>query len=184
MIKVTAQIKKSGGGLLDLAKATNYLRDRQVVVGYAEGSGNHGEINNAQLAFIHSNGSPKKGIPARPIIEPALEQPDARERIPELLREAVAASLDGNISGINAALERAGIYGANTVKEWFNGNNGWPPLKDPYRTIGVEIDKYGERKTGKDGTPKYIHKNKSGGGKPLLDTGQLRQSVTYAVKEK
>ena len=66
-----------------------------------------------------------------------------------------------NIPNIKGLLNLVGVYMVGRVKKKFT-NNDWPPLQDPTR---------GGR-------------NKSGNAKPLIDTNQLRGSITYQVIEK
>lgn len=158
MLKITAELKEKGKGLADLSKATNYLKNHQAMVGIPEGGGSHKGINNAQLLFIHTNGSPKRSIPARPVIEPAIEQSDVQQQIASMLGEAITATLDGNTGGVESSLDKAGQYGENAVKAYFTGANGWAPNK-----------------------PATI--KRKGSSRPLIDTGALRQAITHVVKE-
>ena len=68
-----------------------------------------GQINNAELVYIHTYGSSKMNIPARPIIEAAITE--------ETNKEAIAEEL-----------KLAGVEAENRVKGWFtNPKNGWAP---------------------------------------------------------
>ena len=73
-------------------------------------------ISNAELLFIFSNGSPLHGQPARPVIEPAIEQPETAERIARALAAASTAALDGNAAGMLDALDGAGTIGESAAK--------------------------------------------------------------------
>ena len=113
------------------------------------------KINNAQLMYIHTNGSPARGIPARPVIEPALAA--NKELIGEALNAAADALLAGNAEEAEKAFKSAGQLGANAAKRWFRDpRNGW--VENSPSTIKVK-----------------------GSDKPLIDTGELRRSITYVV---
>lgn len=115
-------------------------------------------INNAQLLFIHTNGSPVRGIPARPVIEPAIAQPDTAAQIAKQLAKAAVAALDGDIAGLRAGLDRAGTIGEAASKQWFtNPKNNWAP-----------------------NTPGTIARK--GSDKPLIDTGAMRRAITHVVE--
>jgi hypothetical protein len=116
-------------------------------------------INNAQLLYIHTNGSPIRGIPARPVIEPAILAPDNKASISEELKQAAKAALDGKPQAMKQFLKRAGLDAQNRVRKWFvDPRNHWAP-----------------------NAPSTIRRK--GSDKPLIDTGQLRAAITYVVTE-
>src|ERR1700736_6277172 len=55
--------------------------------------------SNAELMFIHSKGSPLKGIPARPVIEPAIVADGNKQPIMAELGAAAKSTLDGDTAG-------------------------------------------------------------------------------------
>jgi hypothetical protein len=114
-----------------------------------------GKLNNAELLFIHTKGSPLKSIPARPVIEPAIEA--NQEFINKELGNAVSAALANDPEGVNAALNRAGMVAANACKAWFlDARNGWAPNK-----------------------PATIRRK--GSERPLIDTAAMRRAITHVV---
>ena len=68
-------VTKSGPGLAQLKKDLERLSKSDVLVGIPASAAarKKGPINNASLLFIHSKGSPLKHIPARPVLEPAIQ---------------------------------------------------------------------------------------------------------------
>ena len=115
------------------------------------------KVNNAQLLYIHSKGSPINNIPARPVIEPAIQATGNKEAIAYELSKAVSASMEGKPSLM--FLKRAGIAAQNASKAWFtDSRNNWAPNKAA--TIKAK-----------------------GSDKPLIDTGALRQAITYVVED-
>lgn len=117
-------------------------------------------INNAELVYIHTNGSPLRGIPARPIIQPALQAPGNKEPIIVELKRAAQAFLAADVPLAKQHLNRAGLTAQNAVRGWFTDpRNNWAPNKPS--TIAAK-----------------------GSDRPLIDTGELRKAMTYVVREK
>lgn len=179
----------------DLMDALKNVLEMEVFVGIPEEKAGRlddtGVLNNAQLAFLHtqgvrsaamrsdmkadldegtkysealslyiqSHGSPIWHIHPRPMIEPAIEAEDNKEKIAAELKEAAKMAMEGNKPEAVRHLETAGMIGQNVVRDWFEDpRNDWPPLAQS--TIDTK-------------------KSDS----PLIDTGQLRKAITYVVKE-
>lgn len=183
----------------DLKKSLEELAGKQVYVGIPEGSDNDraaaagnqessGGITNAELLYIHTHGvrkqemrdemnpkvesgempyskayqmwlhthgSPLWQSPPRPVIEPAIEK--NKDVIAKQLRKVADAALDGQ--NPNAELEKAGMLGQNIARDWFtNPENNWPP-----------------------NSPRTV--DQKGSDQPLIDSGELRKSIIYVVKE-
>ena len=137
------------------------LRRKQVLVGVPEDKTDRrdGAVSNAQLVYLHTHGSPMQHIPARPIIEPAIEAPDNKAMIANQLGAAAKAVLGGQAVLAKQSLQKAGMLGRNAALRWFTDpRNHWAALSQ--RTI--------ERKES---------------DRPLIDTGQLRRSITFVVEE-
>ena len=67
-------VKETGKGV-ELKSALAFLKSSRVLIGIPQAaSSRRGEITNAELAFIHTHGSPINRIPARPFLEPAIEE--------------------------------------------------------------------------------------------------------------
>lgn len=146
-----------GGGFDEVRKGLAHLGNMRAYVGIPEKAATRpGEIiNNAELMYIHTNGSPLRKIPARPVIEPAIEASDNKEHITDELEKCAAAELDGRIDEAIDHLVRAGRLGSNAAKRWFRDpRNGWPPNSP--RTIAAKDS-----------------------DRPLIDTGELRRAITH-----
>jgi hypothetical protein len=88
------------------------------------------DVNNAELLYVFSKGSPAKRIPARPVIEPAIEADGNKQPIAREIADSMKASLDGNQAGVTQGLKRAAMAGQNAARSWFqDGRNGWAPNK-------------------------------------------------------
>jgi hypothetical protein len=167
------------------------LSKMDVLVGVPEEkSSREGSITNAELVFIHTHGvrqgsmieemqptvnregyskafqmyltehgSPLLQTPPRPIIEPAIEKPKNKQILGEELGKAVGKALDGDVSGAKNQLEITGMTAQNIVRGWWDDpENNWPP--NAAATI-----------------------KQKGSDRPLIDTGELRKSITYVVRD-
>jgi hypothetical protein len=142
--------------LMGLAGAAKSARRRNKLQGMAVTSA----INNAELCYILTNGSPKHHTPPRPIVEPAIEDRQNSEEIVHELKLAGIAALDGKPDEVLRQLNLAGMVAQNKVRGWFtNPRNGWAPNK-----------------------PSTIRRK--GSSRPNIDTGALRNAVTYVMGEK
>lgn len=113
------------------------------------------QVTNAGLLFIHSKGSDLKHIPARPVLEPAIEA--NKDAISAELQAAAQLALDGQDP--TPRLKRAGMASQNAARRWFTDpRNNWAP-----------------------NAPETIQRK--GSSQPLIDTGAMRAAITYVVKE-
>lgn len=155
-----AEVRETDKQLQAVQKSIKELKRIDVLVGVPqeEAGREQNDITNAELLYIHTNGSPANNIPPRPIVEPAIQ--DSKEEIGTLLKEAILKALEGDTGGAIAGMEKAGTQGENAVKGWFtNPKNGWAENAEST-------------------------KKRKGSSKPLIDTGQLRKSITHVVKKK
>lgn len=155
-IKLIKQVDKMG----ELEKSLRELKKKSVLVGIPQEKASRPEegekINNAELAYIHTNGSPKRNIPARPFIQPAVES--KKQQLGDKFGQAIKNALTGKDP--KPELEKAGMIAQNASRAWFtNPANNWMPNTE--ETI-----------------------KRKGSDKPLIDTAEMRKSITYVVKEK
>lgn len=143
------QVKKN---LLDFSKLDLLVGVPQEKT---EREGNSEPITNAELMFIHTNGSPVRNIPKRPTIEPTIEE--NKERISEMFKKAVNKVLANKGDG-RADLEKIGLWTVNKIKAKFGSDELVPNAPS---TIAQKGD-----------------------NNPLIDTGQLRNSITYVIRRK
>lgn len=188
---VTVQVTETGeGDLKRILEALKKLSEDELLVGVSAdtaGSGRGEDINNAELAFIHTNGvraagmkaetdkaveegtpyplalqayikehgSPAYRVPPRPFLEPGIEK--HLDLVESGMKAALQDVLDGGDG--KAQRERLGATMAAKVQAYFQEDNGWPP-----------------------NAPSTI--KKKGSAQPLVDTGALRQSITYIIRQK
>ncbi len=126
------------------------------------------------LLAIHEHGCPVMRIPARPVIEPALAAPEAREEMTAAMGEAIAAAMDGDSPAVTAALEKAGKAGVDAIQAYIDA--GVPPPNSPVTVSGGWI----YNRIAKTGVPV---KGK-GFNKPLVDTGQLYNDFDYEIRSR
>jgi hypothetical protein len=160
MIRPTVNLK-SRDRTQKLVALLKDIQKIEVLVGIPENKAprKKGAVNNAQLLFIHTNGSPLRNIPKRPVIEPAIEERENKAAIANELGLAAKAVLDGKPSETMTHLNRAGMEGQNAARDWFESPiNNWPP-----------------------NTPETIERK--GSDRPLVDTGQMRKAIIYVVKD-
>ena len=185
------------GDLKKVIDALLKLAEDELLVGVSAdtaGSGRGEDINNAELAFIHTNGvraagmkaetdkaveegtpyplalqayikehgSPAYRGPPRPFLEPGIE------KHLDMVKGGMKAALLDVLNGGDGRTQRENLGGAiaGKVQEYFEEDNGWPPLSP--KTIA-------RRKKGPDGTASDV---------PLVDSGALRQSITYVIRKK
>lgn len=139
------------------------LPTKDVLVGIPADKGQRkgGDLSNAVLGYIHENGAPEVNIPARPFLLPGVR--DACEQITKLFKTGGQAALKGDEEGMNKALHAAGLVAMSSVQRRIT-NGPFLPLKPS--TLRAR------QRRGRTGT------------KPLIDTGQLRRSITYVVRDK
>lgn len=160
MLDIFAEVKKYDTQALAIRKALKHLHNRQVLVGIPDENNGRkeGPVTNAELLFIHTNGSPVRGIPARPVLEPSISR--HKQEISGELKKATAAALDGNEAGIEPALMKAGETAALFARRWFTDPaNGW--AENSTKTIKAK-----------------------GSNKPLIDNDEMRKSITYRIEGK
>lgn len=166
-------VKISGEGLGDLKDAINFLKNNRVLVGIPGASGgSHDEITNVELAFIHTNGSPRLRIPARPFLEPGIEE--GMEKIQDRMKAAAQAAIDGDTGAAMGELNKAGMYGQQYVQDYFTGGHFAP-------NAGITVEG-GWMRNRISGKPFKV-KGK-GSATPLIDSGDLRGSITYVIEGK
>lgn len=173
-------VTSSGDGLLDILNAVSELSQIDVLVGVPHGEARtEGDgMTNAAIGYLLETGSPSQNIPARPFLVPGVEE--VEEVIAEKLTYAVDAALTGNSKRMIFYLEAAGTKAMNSVRMYFV-NGEFAPLS--LATIRARANR------GRVGAKKYLKQIKLGPPedglvKPLIDTQQLRKSVTYVIMKK
>lgn len=114
-----------------------------------------GPIGNAALLMLHTVGSPVQNIPPRPTIQPTIAK--HKRFITDKLKSAMR---EYSKTGNDGKLRALGMYISSQVKEFINDpGNGLTP-----------------------NSPRTIRQK--GSALPLVDTGELRNSITYVIRKR
>ena len=139
-------------GLKDLKKAMKSVR---ILVGLPKGTPTNEDYQGLtviEVGAANEFGVPSKNIPARSFIREPLFKNEAKFK--KLAQTIGVSILDGSNS-FDVGVNKKGVWGVKTIQDSFTNNN-WEPLKQ--RTIKAK-----------------------GSSNPLLDTGNLRQSITWEI---
>lgn len=118
-----------------------------------------GDVNNAELLFIFSKGSPIRKQPPRPVLEPAIEAQGNKEAIGNEIAASVKASLGGDHDLAVKKMRRAALAGQNSMRSWFTDpRNNWAP--NAASTI-----------------------RRKGSARPGIDTGAMRAAIVGIIAE-
>ena len=184
MLGMNVGVKKSGPGMANISKGIAALNGADVLVGIPEenASRKKGPINNAELLFIFTNGSPLHNQPPRVVIEAAVTASPASSNISKELAAASKCALDGDEKGMIDHLDRAGTIGESASKRWFTDpRNGWEP--NALSTINRKLDKLSAKKR-----EQAVDAIVAAGGDATgiitvgIMTGQMRRAITHIVQ--
>lgn len=126
-----------------------------VRVGVFSSAGAHGGsgVSLVEIAAAHEFGAPSANVPQRSFIRAGILE--NREELKRILAKLAKGVVQDRIR-VDEALQQLGLWGANAVKRYVTGTNIPPPLA--VATI-----------------------RRKGSSKPLVDTGQLVNSITWVV---
>lgn len=174
---VTVKVDKAD----DILKALLAISKKDVLVGIPAENSERDDVpfGNAGIGYINERGSPAQNIPARPHLKPGVKSVED-QTLPKL-KKAARLTLEGNESGANNALDKAGTSAANGVKKYLT-ITGFAPLADS--TLKARA------RRGRKGAKAELARRESGvspsseSAKPLIDTGEYRRSITHIVRNK
>lgn len=109
-------------------------------------------ITNAELMFIHENGSPLHHLPARPVLKMTIKY--GNTLIKNVMQKALKAYSTNGITGLENELNKLCIRMENYAREIIYSNDG---------RLAPNAPSVAARKKGNH---------------PLFDTGQLARSIT------
>lgn len=180
-------VSSKGAGIANVQKALAQLARTDVLVGIPqERASRPGQpVNNAELLYIHTHGSPIRHIPPRAVIEPAINAPGNKEVITRELGDAAAAALDQKPAECIKFLRRAGLAGSNASKAWFtDSRNGWPP--NARSTVLAKLRRL-KGKAHEDAMTRIADMDYIGTipdvNTVLVDTGDMRRAITFVVRQ-
>lgn len=139
------------------------FRNDIVLVGIPEedNSRNDSGIGNAALLAINNFGSPANNIPPRPVMDIGIR--NAKDEIAEQFKRAATTALSRGASAVSAAYTRAGVIASTSIKKAINDQEGFP---GPSKATLAARESAGFK-----------------GTKSLIVSGQMRNSITFVVKE-
>jgi hypothetical protein len=183
MIGVKVGVTRKGPGLGMLTRGFSAIKGSEVLVGIpaASASRKGGKINNAELLFLFTNGSPLRGQPPRVVIQAAILAEPTKTRIAKELAAAAVAALHGDKDGMIEHLDRAGTIGESASKRWFTDSaNGWEP-----NAISTQNQKLGKlshakREEAIDAILAAMG-DTTGIITPGIMTGQMRRAITHVL---
>lgn len=146
-------------GLPDLLRRMAAVAQRDVLVGIPSGEQRDDGPTNAEIGYQNEFGSPANNIPARPHLIPGVAA--VQDKAVARLTQAASAAATGRMSDAERHLHAAGLIAQNSVRRTLT-TAAYRPLSE--RTLAER------RARGRTGT------------KPLIDTGQYRNSITYVVR--
>ena len=147
-------------GLPDMLRRMAAVAQRDVLVGIPAGEQRDDGPTNAEIGYQNEFGSPANNIPARPHLIPGVAA--VQDKAVARLTQAASAAATGRMSDAERHLHAAGLIAQSSVRRTLT-TAAYRPLSE--RTLA-------ERQArGRTGT------------KPLIDTGQYRNSITYVVRD-
>lgn len=147
-------------GLPDLLRRMAAVAQRDVLVGIPAGEQRDDGPTNAEIGYQNEFGSPANNIPARPHLIPGVAA--VQDKAVARLTQAASAAATGRMSDAERHLHAAGLIAQSSVRRTLT-TAAYRPLSE--RTLAER------RARGRTGT------------KPLIDTGQYRNSITYVVRD-
>ena len=162
MLDIGVTIKENANIIKNLIEGWNFYLSHEVVVGIPEDANVQREegMSNAELLYLHEQGIPSNRVPPRPVLKPAIAQDGVREKIQNLMKQAaVEALVKGDMDKCEQDFHKAGMIGRDACKNWIREGTHLAP-----------------------NAPSTIARK--GSSKPLIDTGSMLNSITYAVRKK
>ncbi|KAF1069149.1 MAG: hypothetical protein GAK45_01170 [Pseudomonas citronellolis] len=145
-------------------------------------------MNNAQLGYVHEYGSPARNIPARPFLEPGVTE--QQESIGNHLQKAAKAAFSGDNTKVQAELNAAGLVASSGARLKITSGEFEPlspsTVRNRRKNRGTKSMRAAEKKylelIANGATPEQAQEE--AGIQPLINTGQLRNSLTYVIRKK
>lgn len=177
--------------LEQLAKVVQQMGRKDVLVGIPRENAarKDGEqMNNAARAYILDRGSPAAHIPARPFLEPGVQ--DAMPRATAYMKQGTLKALKGDMSALDRGLTAAGIAAETAVRKRINSN--LPPPLSPFTVMWRHRDRGGGRMRKSEVTYGALvnigytpaQAQAATGIKSLVNTGEMRNAVTHVLRTK
>lgn len=181
--KLLPSLKITKDGVADLRDALQVLIETEILVGFPESGAarkDPKEPTNAQIAYVQDNGAPELNIPARPFMIPGINaSKDAIEK--GMTAAAKVAFKQRNKIQVIKMLHRVGLAAQLGIRRKINEGIP-PPLSE--RTLEARA------RRGRKGAKQELANRAQGLpastalAKPLVDTAQMRNAVTYVLRKR
>ena len=155
-------------GMPGFQKALRELLRQEVLIGIPADApartpepGEPAPPSNALIGYKMETGDPEMNLPARPFLVPGVEA--IKDKAIARMKKAGEDALKGDLGKVDQALHAVGLMGQSSVQAKIT-DGPFAPLAP--RTLAQR------RARGRTGD------------RPLIDTGQLRRSVTYVIRTK
>ena len=157
----TPTLTVKGPGIGNIVKNMRALTNKRVLVGVPASTTERDDspLTNAELGMIHEFGAPEANIPARPFLGPGVE--GAEEKLTQQMEKAAVAAVQGSTGDIDAALDAIGLTAQSAVRAKIT--------EGPFQPLAP------------DTIANRLRRGRTG-DRPLIDTGKLRQSLTYVIR--
>lgn len=177
-------VKVRRDNIAAVVAAVRLLTSKEILVGIPGANAERREdgdpITNVELGYIHEFGAPEQNIPARPFLIPGIRS--IRGTIIERMRKVGMTALSGNTDKVQEQLEALGTAAASAVQRKIT-DGPFEPLKESTKLARLRrMQRY--QKASESKREKMRRKWLAGTFKPLIDTGALRQSITFVIDEK
>ena len=176
--------------VLDIIKAVSELAKKDVLIGIPDSAPGRADtpITSAQIGYIMETGSPSHNVPARPFLIPGVQEVQAE--CAERLKKGATAALGGSQSSAIAQLTAAGLIAERSVKAKINSNIAPELSPETIRNRNKSRKTKSMRKSEKeylkavDSGTSAADAQSAAGIVALVNTGQLRNSVTHVIRSK
>lgn len=138
-------------------------------------------LNNATIGYIMEHGAPEANIPARPWLVPGIEA--VKGNIIDQFRKIAKLQMKGDKEAIERGLNRTGMIAQNSVRKLINSGIA-PALATSTLQARARRGRKGARAELEARKTQQGPRVSIGSAKPLIDTGQLRNSITYVLRSK
>lgn len=175
-----------------LATISGMAAAGQVYVGIPDDTDDRtdGPIGNAAIGYINEFGSAAQGIPPRPFLGPGVEKVAAK-CMDEQKKGIISALTSFSPADVSRGQNRAGLMAQNSVRAYITDSGNFKPLSET--TLLMRKWRKGKGAPAASGTlvaqARTLSKMGLAGdlsgvrSKPLIDTGSLRTSITYVIRD-
>lgn len=170
--------------LEEIKRRLTTLANLQVLVGVPEDQSERqeeapGGMTNAALAYIHDQGMPEQNIPQREFMRPGIE--DIQDEVTRRLKGMAKTAITETEDRMAQQATSLGLRAASSIKARINEGIP-PPLAESTLAARARKGRKGakdELQSRREGNPPS-----TASAKPLIDSGQLRNSITYVIRSR